>query len=264
MAETMAIIGQATFVRGTLRGEGDLNIAGRVEGSIEVDGDICLEETALVKADVSGRSVVIRGAIVGNILAADAIAIEAGAKVVGDLGAPRITIEDGASFRGRIEMDASASRTIEHAVARAEPKTQPAARPVETQQRVGRGAPTVSSPSRAVAAPAPQARITAPTRRVQAADPVVSSPAPVASPPAVAAPMPRATAARAPIARTVAVESVEAPTPPAAPRAAASRVVAVDAEPDDPTNHNNAPPPPVVPTLKRRAKGNIRRRGAGQ
>ena len=59
-------IGRGTTVRGSVRGDGDLEVHGRVEGSVAVEGDVLVGETAMVKSDVSGRRVEPRGARQGR------------------------------------------------------------------------------------------------------------------------------------------------------------------------------------------------------
>src|SRR5580700_7028781 len=95
-------IGQGTLVRGSVRGEGDLEILGRVEGSVAVGGELSIGEGAPVKSDASGRSVVVRGAVLGNVSAGESNVLDAGARVVGDLGALRIGIRPGALVRGNV------------------------------------------------------------------------------------------------------------------------------------------------------------------
>src|SRR6516164_3683434 len=101
-AESTSTIGRGTVVRGSVRGEGDLEILGRVEGSVAVSGELSIGEGALVRSDVSGRRVTVRGAVAGNVSAAEAILLEPGARVVGDLGAPQIGIRPGALVRGLV------------------------------------------------------------------------------------------------------------------------------------------------------------------
>ena len=112
------VIGAGTFVRGHVRGEGDLELYGRVEGDIEVDGDVTLGEGSLVKGSVSGRRLVVQGAVAGDLTAAASIALEQGARVVGDLRAPSIGVGEGALVRGRVETaDAAGQRPVAKHVA---------------------------------------------------------------------------------------------------------------------------------------------------
>src|SRR5262245_25099360 len=100
--ESTSTIGPGTVVRGSVRGDGDLEILGRVEGSVAVSGELAIGETALIRSDVTGRRVTVRGAVAGNVSATEAIILEAGARVVGDLGAPQIGIRPGALVRGMV------------------------------------------------------------------------------------------------------------------------------------------------------------------
>jgi len=117
-------IGASTVIRGNVRGEGDLEILGRVEGSVDVDGHLVIADGALVKSDVRAKSVVVRGAIAGNVNADDSLVLEAGARVIGDLGAPRVGIRPGALFRGYVDT-ASGKAAPARSSARAEPKRAP-------------------------------------------------------------------------------------------------------------------------------------------
>jgi cytoskeletal protein CcmA (bactofilin family) len=98
-------IGGGTTVRGNIHSEGDLDIYGRVEGSVVARGDLLIGAGALVQSDVSGRRVVVQGAVAGNVTAEEAIVLEDGARVVGDLGAPRIGIRPGALVRGNVSTE---------------------------------------------------------------------------------------------------------------------------------------------------------------
>ena len=74
----LSTIGRGTTIRGNVRGDGDLDVHGHVEGSIAVRGELSIGETALIKSDVSGRSVTVRGAVAGNITAEESLVLEAG------------------------------------------------------------------------------------------------------------------------------------------------------------------------------------------
>ena len=104
MAEA-SVIGQGTVVRGNVRGNGNLEILGRVEGDVNVGGEIVLGEEAAVKGNISGASVTVAGAVQGDVRASDAVLLERGARVVGDLTAPRIGVSTGALVRGLVRTD---------------------------------------------------------------------------------------------------------------------------------------------------------------
>jgi cytoskeletal protein CcmA (bactofilin family) len=100
-----SVIGRETVVRGSVRGSGSLEILGRVEGDVNVGGDIVLGNEAAVKGNVSGASVTIAGAVQGDVRANDAVLLERGARVVGDLTAPRVGVATGALVKGNVRTD---------------------------------------------------------------------------------------------------------------------------------------------------------------
>lgn len=99
------ILGPSVTLRGELAGEEDLYIEGQFEGSIHLR-DHCLTVGAQgqVKAEIQVSRAVIQGAVTGNIIARERIEILKTGRVLGDLVAPGIAIEDGAYFKGSIEI----------------------------------------------------------------------------------------------------------------------------------------------------------------
>ena len=79
----VTVVGQGMFLRGSIRGEGDLEIRGRIEGDVEVVGEVTIGDGALVKADVTARRITVRGAVAGNLTGEDGVRLEEGARVVG-------------------------------------------------------------------------------------------------------------------------------------------------------------------------------------
>jgi cytoskeletal protein CcmA (bactofilin family) len=157
--ESTSTIGAGTVVRGSVHGDGDLEVLGRVEGSVSVDGDLTIGETALIKSDVRGRRVTVRGAVAGNVSATEALVLDAGARVVGDLAAPQIGIRPGALLRGMVSTGApaAAAPVASAAASRAQPvKAAPAraAAPV-------RPSPVVRAPARVEPARVEPARVEA-------------------------------------------------------------------------------------------------------
>jgi len=83
----------------------DLNVDGDVEGTIESqDNKVTIGTTGRVQASVKAREVVIFGQVQGNVEAADKVDIRREAKLVGDITTARISIEDGALFKGSIDI----------------------------------------------------------------------------------------------------------------------------------------------------------------
>ena len=99
------VLGQQITVRGTLTGEEDLVVEGRVEGSVSLAGHLIVAEGGVLEADLDVRSIEVHGEVRGDIVASQSITIDKGAHVAGNVRAPRVIIHDGAQFQGAVEMD---------------------------------------------------------------------------------------------------------------------------------------------------------------
>jgi cytoskeletal protein CcmA (bactofilin family) len=107
-----ARLGASLHVKGEISGNEDLHIDGSVEGLIQLeDRKLTVGASAKLTADVVAREVVVYGSVKGNLRARDRIEIKKDGSVVGDLTTARIMIEDGAYFKGSIEIDRTASGT---------------------------------------------------------------------------------------------------------------------------------------------------------
>jgi cytoskeletal protein CcmA (bactofilin family) len=98
------IIGESILISGSLNGDEDLTVRGRVEGTLTLTKTLVVEPTGIVKAEVQVKNCVIAGVVVGNVTATESVEITKEGRMVGDIAAPRVIIVDGASFRGRIDM----------------------------------------------------------------------------------------------------------------------------------------------------------------
>jgi len=98
------VIGPEIQVIGRIEGGEELRIQGYVEGTIHLSEALIVEATGVVVADVRARDVVIAGIIVGDVLAGGRVVLQAGARVVGNITAPRVSIAAGAALRGQVSM----------------------------------------------------------------------------------------------------------------------------------------------------------------
>jgi len=106
-----ARLGASLHVKGEISGNEDLLIDGSVEGLVQLDErKLTVGATAKVTADIIAREVVVYGTVKGNLRAKDRIEIKKDGSVNGDLTTARISIEDGAYFKGSIEIDKSAEK----------------------------------------------------------------------------------------------------------------------------------------------------------
>jgi cytoskeletal protein CcmA (bactofilin family) len=100
-----ATIGKAVMVKGQIVSREDLVIDGEVEGTVEAhDHRVTVGPNGKVQAGVKAREIVVLGSIQGNVEATDKIDIRKDAKLVGDIKTARIVIEDGAYFKGSIDI----------------------------------------------------------------------------------------------------------------------------------------------------------------
>ena len=98
-------IGKSVVIKGELSGSEDLTIEGQVEGKIELRSNLLtIGPNAKIKAQVFAKTVVVEGHVQGNITAGERIDIKDKGVVEGNLAAPRVSIADGAQFRGSVDM----------------------------------------------------------------------------------------------------------------------------------------------------------------
>jgi len=99
------LIGSKVTVKGSISGTEDLVVYGRVEGRVGLEKGLTIEEEGAVEADVEVTEATVKGELRGEVVASKAAVLLATARVVGNIRAPRIVIEEGARFSGTIEMD---------------------------------------------------------------------------------------------------------------------------------------------------------------
>jgi cytoskeletal protein CcmA (bactofilin family) len=109
MAKASTTITAGTLVRGRISGAEDIDLFGRVEGQIEIDGVLKIDGNARADAEITASDIYVYGILIGNATATDTIHLTESALVVGDLTAPRIIIDSGARVKGQVEMTGQGS-----------------------------------------------------------------------------------------------------------------------------------------------------------
>lgn len=131
----IATIGKSVIVKGELSGSEDLYVDGEVEGSISLRGQsLTIGPNGRVHANIEARNVIVHGRVDGNIQASDRVELRKSASLSGDISTARVAIEDGAFFKGSIDIQKS-----EPAVRGVEPLKAPT--PVATPTSVTTPAP---------------------------------------------------------------------------------------------------------------------------
>jgi cytoskeletal protein CcmA (bactofilin family) len=104
-AQDQATIGKSLVIKGEVTGSESLYIDGRVEGSINLAGNrVTVGRNGVVAANISAREIVVLGKVRGNLTATDRVDIRNEGSLTGDVVAQRISIEDGAFFKGGIDI----------------------------------------------------------------------------------------------------------------------------------------------------------------
>jgi cytoskeletal protein CcmA (bactofilin family) len=102
---TPASLGAGLKIEGELIGHEDLRIEGKIKGAISLGGHrLNVGSTAHIRADIIAREVVVAGEVIGNVNAPERIELKKGGSIVGVLTTARLVIEDGAFFKGAIEI----------------------------------------------------------------------------------------------------------------------------------------------------------------
>jgi cytoskeletal protein CcmA (bactofilin family) len=99
------LIGEELTIEGEITSEEEVVIQGTVRGSLASTDTVQVLSGAVVEADISATSLGIAGTITGNVTASDRVDLQAGGRLVGDVRSARLTIADGASFKGNVDMD---------------------------------------------------------------------------------------------------------------------------------------------------------------
>ena len=100
-----ATIGKSLVIKGAVTGSESLYIDGRVEGSINLSGNrVTVGRNGVVSANINAREIVVLGKVRGNLTASDRVDIRSDGSLTGDVVAARISIEDGAFFKGGIDI----------------------------------------------------------------------------------------------------------------------------------------------------------------
>ncbi|CAN5467462.1 hypothetical protein BH09MYX1_BH09MYX1_36030 [soil metagenome] len=103
MAST--IIGAGITIEGEVTADEDVVVQGTIRGKLSAKDGVTVEAGAVIEADISGGPMAVAGSVTGNIVSTDRVDLQAGARVVGNVKASRITIADGAQFKGNVDMD---------------------------------------------------------------------------------------------------------------------------------------------------------------
>ncbi len=204
------VVGSAVVVNGRVHGATDITIHGRVEGRVELAATLIVGTAAVLKADLQVKRVIVFGTVVGTIHASEAVDLRAGARVVGDVIAPQLLMEDGALYKGNVYTPDMApkiarpasnppppAKEISRAPVAGRPQPRVLPRPATTPPELAPSlppvvdAPLVAAPRARTAPPPvdePRPAVSRARRRVGQVRPRPQDAAPTSAPPATASP----------------------------------------------------------------------------
>ena len=99
-----AFFGTKLSVKGKVSGSGNLIVMGKLEGEFDLNGELVVAPPAVLNGEIKAVNVTVSGNVTGNLTAREKIHLEKSAVVNGRLNTPRLSVADGASFNGDIEM----------------------------------------------------------------------------------------------------------------------------------------------------------------
>ena len=103
-----ANIGKSIVIKGELSGDEDLTIDGNIEGKVSLrDHDLTIGQHGRLNAELDAKRIIIRGTVTGNVTASEKVEVLEGGRLDGDIASPRLSISDGAHFRGKVDMEAN-------------------------------------------------------------------------------------------------------------------------------------------------------------
>ena len=95
-------IGKSIVIKGEVSGSENVYVAGELEGSVELEGDLTVGPDGHISADVQARSVVVHGRVNGNLYGSKRVDLKKSAVFVGDICTPRFAIDEGALLKGSV------------------------------------------------------------------------------------------------------------------------------------------------------------------
>lgn len=123
-------IAGGTRITGEISGTTELLIEGEVDGRVRLDGRVVVGEAGGVKGEIQARSVLVAGRVEGPVRGSERVEVGSTGRLEGDIAAPRVTIAEGAFFKGKVEMGGREERR---------PETRPARSGLETPKAPGGG-----------------------------------------------------------------------------------------------------------------------------
>ena len=99
-AQSGGILSRGVSITGSVKFRNQLLIDGEVKGSIDSQGTLTVGEHAQIRGEIRAKSVTVKGTVEGNVFAEDRCELQAGCSLRGDIEAPRLVVDENATFLG--------------------------------------------------------------------------------------------------------------------------------------------------------------------
>lgn len=106
------VIGQDTFFKGVIHTQRSIRIEGDFEGEINSQGEVYIGEKSKCKANIFGKKVIVAGEVIGSIECTGGLQITQTGKVYGDISGDQLIIDEGAIYKGKVNMDLISSQNV--------------------------------------------------------------------------------------------------------------------------------------------------------
>ena len=101
-------IGHSVTIKGDISGKSDVRVAGTINGSISIEGELIIERQGFVEGEIKTNSAVVAGSVKGNIDCTEKLILESSSQFVGNIKTKLLIIQEGAVFQGNCQMGAVA------------------------------------------------------------------------------------------------------------------------------------------------------------
>lgn len=115
-------IGHSVTIKGDISGNSDVRVAGNINGSISIEGELIVERQGYVEGEIKTTTAVIAGSVKGNIDCSDKLVLESSSQYEGNIKTKRLIIQEGAMFQGNCQMNIKPVVADKPAAAPAAPK----------------------------------------------------------------------------------------------------------------------------------------------
>lgn len=109
-------IGSTVLIKGDISGKSDVRVAGKINGSINIEGELIIEKAGYVEGEIKSVTSVIAGSVKGNI-DTDKLILESNSQFVGNIKTKQLIIQEGAIFQGNCQMGTHAAAPAQQAPA---------------------------------------------------------------------------------------------------------------------------------------------------